>query len=269
MNTQGINSGHGSVIITSMTPMCASAIVPVLVTVNSVGLPTTTNVTVTCGQTATLTASGNGTIYWYSDAQGTTQVGTGATFTTPQLSNNTTYYASLASGVCGGQNVPVTVTVNLPAAPTANGVTVTCGQTAVLTASGGGLNNYVWYSNAAGSNQLGTGATYTTPSMSLSTTYYVSSGIVSNAQPVTFAYTGSTQSYTVPAGVTSLTVDASGAGGGIYPGGVGQAGAGGRMLATIAVTPGQVLNIVVGGGGIVDVSCVPHVTSFVSLRRQR
>ena len=249
INLQGVNAGHGSIVITPMMPSCSSALVPVTVTVNAYPLPTASGTTITCGQTANLTASGNGTIYWFSDAQGTTQVGTGATFTTPQLSTTTTYYASLGTGVCAVQNVPVTVTVNLPAAPTANGVTVSCGQTAVLTASGGGLNNYVWYSNAAGSNQLGTGATYTTPTMSLSTTYYVASGIVSNAQPVTFAYTGSVQSYTVPAGVTSLTVDASGAGGGIYPGGVGTAGAGGRMLATIPVTPGQVLNIVVGGAG--------------------
>lgn len=249
VNTQGINAGHGSVIITSMTPMCASATVPVTVTVNSVGLPTTSNVTVTCGQTATLTASGNGTVYWYSNAQGTTQVGTGNSFTTPQLSTNTTYYASLATGVCAGQNVPVVVTVNLPASPTASGATITCGQTAALTASGGGLNSYVWYSNAIGTNQVGTGATYTTPSLSMSTTYYVASGIVSNSQPVSFAYTGNTQTYTVPAGVTSITVDANGAGGGVYPGGVGTAGAGGKMIATIPVTPGQILTVVVGGAG--------------------
>jgi len=249
INLQGVNAGHGSIIITPMMPSCSSALVPVTVTVNAYPLPTASGTTVTCGQTANLNATGNGTIYWYSDAQGTTQVGTGNSFTTPQLSNTTTYYASLGTGVCAAQNVPVTVTVNLPAAPTANGAMVTCGQSAVLTATGGGLNNYVWYSNAAGSNQIGTGATYTTPTMSLSTTYYVAAGIVSNAQPVTFAYTGSVQSYTVPAGVTSLTVDASGAGGGIYPGSVGQAGAGGRMIATIPVTPGQVLNIVVGGAG--------------------
>jgi hypothetical protein len=249
VNTQGINAGHGSVIITSMAPMCASATVPVTVTVNSVGLPTASNVTVTCGQTATLTASGNGTIYWYSNAQGTTQVGTGNSFTTPQLSTNTTNYARLASGVCAGQNVPVVVTVNLPAAPTANGATITCGQTAALTASGGGLNNYVWYSNAIGTNQVGTGASYTTPSLSMSTTYYVASGIVSNSQPVSFAYTGNSQTYTVPAGVTSITVDANGAGGGVYPGGVGTAGAGGKMIATIPVTPGQILTVVVGGAG--------------------
>ncbi|MFN5888248.1 MAG: hypothetical protein ACK438_09790, partial [Flavobacteriales bacterium] len=243
------NPGNGSVVITSLTPLCASSLVPVIVTVNPATLPTANNVTTSCGQPATINASGNGTIYWYSDQAGTTLLGTGNTFTTPPLGNNTTYYVSTGAGVCGFQNIPVTVSVTTPANPTASNTSINCGQTATLTASGSGANNYIWYANAAGTQQIGTGANYTTPSLANSTTYYVAAGIVSNAAPTTFTYTGSVQTYTVPAGVTSISVDAYGAGGGVYPGGPGTAGAGGRIQGTVPVTPGQVLTIVVGGAG--------------------
>ena len=60
----------------------------------------------------------------------------------------------------------------------------------------------------------------------------------------TFSFTGGAQSWTVPSGVTSITVDAQGAqGGGTY------GGFGARAQATIAVTPGAVLQVNVGGTG--------------------
>jgi hypothetical protein len=69
----------------------------------------------------------------------------------------------------------------------------------------------------------------------------------------TFKYTGSKQSFKVPAGVTQITVDASGAAGGsgngLHPRLVGRGGLGGRVRATIAVTPKQDLAIFVGGSG--------------------
>ena len=68
------------------------------------------------------------------------------------------------------------------------------------------------------------------------------------SSPTTFAYTGGPQSYTVPAGVTRLTVTATGAAGGNYAGQTTYA-PGARVTATIAVTPGEVLTIVVGGQG--------------------
>jgi Glycine rich protein/Secretion system C-terminal sorting domain len=67
-----------------------------------------------------------------------------------------------------------------------------------------------------------------------------------------FSYTGAVQTYTVPSGVTRISVDVWGAGGGIsydsaaYPD---RGGWGGRVQALMAVTPGMVLNIYVGGKG--------------------
>ncbi|MBK7432586.1 MAG: hypothetical protein IPI66_00985 [Chitinophagaceae bacterium] len=79
------------------------------------------------------------------------------------------------------------------------------------------------------------------------------------APPVTqtFNYTGGMQTFTVPAGITSVTIDAYGAQGGSGavgnsnsgPTAGGNGGLGTRATGTLAVTPGQVLNIFVGGAG--------------------
>ena len=72
---------------------------------------------------------------------------------------------------------------------------------------------------------------------------------------VTFTATGGDQSFTVPGGVPQLTVTANGAqGSGDYGGGLG-----GQSMSTLTVTPGQVLEVVVGnqsgfnGGGAAGV----------------
>ena len=66
-----------------------------------------------------------------------------------------------------------------------------------------------------------------------------------------FAYTGGAQTYTVPAGVVSLLIDAvGGQGGGTSGNGPsGSSGRGGRVQAVLSVTPGEVLTITVGGQG--------------------
>ncbi|MBI4159728.1 type II secretion system protein [Candidatus Wolfebacteria bacterium] len=63
----------------------------------------------------------------------------------------------------------------------------------------------------------------------------------------TFDYTGATSTYIVPAGFTSITVKAWGAGGGY--GNFSSGGGGGYAGATIPVTPGETLFIRVGGKG--------------------
>lgn len=64
----------------------------------------------------------------------------------------------------------------------------------------------------------------------------------------TFSYTGAQQTWVVPAGITSITVDAMGGAGGL--GTSGQAiGKGGRVQTTVTVTPGETLYIYVGGVG--------------------
>ncbi|MCF8449130.1 MAG: hypothetical protein K9G49_04590, partial [Taibaiella sp.] len=66
------------------------------------------------------------------------------------------------------------------------------------------------------------------------------------AQTTTFNYTGTVQTYTVPAGITSLAVDVAGAQGGNYTSPSRIGGLGGRAQGTVAVTPGQILQVYVG-----------------------
>src|ERR1019366_6814932 len=68
-----------------------------------------------------------------------------------------------------------------------------------------------------------------------------------SAAAQSFGYSGSVQTYTVPAGVNSLQVSATGGSGtGYYHA---DGGAGGTVNATIPATPGQTLDIYVGGNG--------------------
>ena len=70
------------------------------------------------------------------------------------------------------------------------------------------------------------------------------------AQTTTFSYTGGMQTYIVPSGVNYIAIDAQGAQGGTcYYSGYGKGGFGGRVQTVMAVTPGQVYNIFVGGAG--------------------
>jgi len=64
-------------------------------------------------------------------------------------------------------------------------------------------------------------------------------------QSRTFNYTGAKQSFTVPAGVTRITVVARGAGGDSCV----RTGRGARVYAVIPVTPKERLTVYVGGGG--------------------
>ena len=79
---------------------------------------------------------------------------------------------------------------------------------------------------------------------------------VANCNPIPgncigFTYTGATQQWTVPAGVDTLRIKMWGAAGGGGPDQTNNAGGGGGFTElTLAVSPGQLLDITVGGGGI-------------------
>lgn len=86
-------------------------------------------------------------------------------------------------------------------------------------------------------------------------------GLMPAAKAQTYNYTGAVQTYTVPAGVAQLSVDMQGAEGGNSSYGYGPAGYGGRVQCVLAVTPGQVLNIYVGGAAPTSSSVCCVVTS--------
>src|SRR4051794_22791163 len=68
-------------------------------------------------------------------------------------------------------------------------------------------------------------------------------------QTTSFSFTGAEQVYSVPAGITSLYVTATGARGGGPTSGYGTGGRGAVVKGPISVTPGQTLYVDVGGIG--------------------
>ncbi len=74
---------------------------------------------------------------------------------------------------CSGSNT-ITVTVSGPSNPTAANAQICSGSTAALTASGG--SSYNWYDAATAGNLVGSQATFTTPTLTVPTSYWVSSG---------------------------------------------------------------------------------------------
>jgi gliding motility-associated-like protein len=156
---------------------CISARKAVTVAVNPVVSPPNANNTSTCsGSPASLAATGpSGTYEWYSSLTGGTLLSSGQAYTTPPLTSTTIYYVQIttASG-CTSARKAVTVTVNpVPAQPTISGTTTICsGSTASLTASAA-TGTIQWYDAASGGNLLKSGATFTTPALTVNTTYYV------------------------------------------------------------------------------------------------
>ncbi|HRH66738.1 MAG TPA: hypothetical protein PLU53_10615, partial [Bacteroidia bacterium] len=151
---------------------CPSSRVAVTATVSTVPISPTTTSAQRCGTgTVTLTASATDPVLWYDAATGGTQVGTGNTFTTPGISTTTVYYAEANNGSCGSTRTAATATILArPADPVTTGGSRCGAGTVQLNATS--TNNVTWYDAASGGNAVGTGLTFTTPSLSATTTYY-------------------------------------------------------------------------------------------------
>ena len=151
-----------SVIVTNANG-CSSVSPSITLSVNPIEIPTILAVgesTFCQGNSITLTSS-PGTSYNWSNGANTQAV---------TITQSGAYYVEVM-GTCQAY-ISDTIDVNVfPApAPTANGGSVANSGTVVLTASG---NNLTWYSDAAGTNAVGTGALFNTPNLTSSTTYYV------------------------------------------------------------------------------------------------
>jgi hypothetical protein len=83
---------------------------------------------------------------------------------------------------------------------------------------------------------------------------YYSSSVTQAATPTvttqTLSYSGANQTFTIPAGVNSITASLYGAAGGSFSSCIG--GAGAFVQGSFNVTPGQTLTVVVGGGGSIN-----------------
>ena len=173
-----------------------------------------------CGGTVTLTATGGagGTIYWQTAADGTsTANGSG---TSKEVSATGTWYArsyNSADGGCWGNiSNSQTVTINtVPVAPTTtNGSRCGTGTVNLSASQPSGSNTNRWYAASEGGAVLATNTTYTTPSISSTTTYYVSAyhsttGCESAARTAVTATVNSTPSQ--PSVITGETTPLPGA----------------------------------------------------------
>lgn len=105
------------------------------------------------GSTAQLTASGTGTLNWYTTPTGGTPIGSGSPFTTPVLSGNTTYYVEAVSSGCSSTSrTAVNVIANPPPVPLFPSSITQCGDTVALDAGNPG-SVYLW-STGAGTQVL-------------------------------------------------------------------------------------------------------------------
>ncbi|MBP6334433.1 MAG: T9SS type A sorting domain-containing protein [Bacteroidia bacterium] len=163
---------------------CNSSRTPVIATV-TVTTPPSVNSGSNCGPgTVTLSATSANTISWFDVPTGGSVLGTGTSFVTPSISTTTTYYAEAGTS-CPSVRVPVDAVI----ATQSSDPTVTngnrCGNGTVdLTASS--PDPVSWY-DAPNGNLLGSGYTFTTPSIASTTTYYAVAGITgcfSNFMPV-------------------------------------------------------------------------------------
>jgi hypothetical protein len=143
------------------------------------------------GTVALGASASSGTINWYSSSTGGSSLQTGTSFTTPSINTTTTYYVDATNNDCtSSSRTAVVATVNTT--PTISGTTplsrCDAGTGALgASASSGTIN---WYSSSTGGSSLQTGASFTTPSINTTTTYYVdatSNGCTSSSRTAVVA----------------------------------------------------------------------------------
>ncbi|MBL0328955.1 MAG: gliding motility-associated C-terminal domain-containing protein [Bacteroidetes bacterium] len=144
-------------------------------------------------------------------------------------------YSVTATSAAGCTSLPGTVNIVVnptPVAPTVANVTICNGLTATLTASGSGAI-YMWYNAPVAGTLLGTGATFTTPPLTTTTSYYVQSNTLGCIGPM------STVTVTVaPSLVVNAGLNDSICAGGNYTLGVTPSGAGYTYSWDAPGTPG-------------------------------
>jgi hypothetical protein len=154
---------------------CTSPRVPVTATVSPVPIiNTTTGASICDSGTVTLSANSSaGTLNWYANATGGTSLATGTSFTTPSISTTTTYFVEALNSGCASSRTPVIATVNVSPTITSTIPASICDSGAVSLSAFASAGNVVWFANATGGTPLATTNSFTTPSISITTTYYV------------------------------------------------------------------------------------------------
>jgi hypothetical protein len=115
-------------------------------------------------------SSSSSTIKWYAASSGGSSLYTGSNFNTPNLNQSTVYYVS-AGSTCPSVRVPAQATIDpIPNEPVTTG-DERCG-TGILTLTASSGLQINWYDDRTGGNLVGSGNTFQTPALSVTTTYY-------------------------------------------------------------------------------------------------
>lgn len=147
----------------------------------NINAPIVASATVCSGAGATLSVSnlisGANITYRLYSSTGNTPIQTNTTgiFNTPVITSQTTFYIDAVSGTAVSSKTSVVVSVNPPATlPTvaSSNIAINAGQTATLTATFDAGNTIAWYEAATGGNPVSTSASFTTPALSATKTYY-------------------------------------------------------------------------------------------------
>jgi hypothetical protein len=215
-------------------------------------LTSSTGASICASGTTTLQATtAAGTINWYAASTGGASLGTGTSFTTPNINTTTTYYTDVTNNGCtSSPRTAVVATVNaLPTLTSTTGASICGTGTATLqaTAAAGTIN---WYAASTGGASLGTGTSYTTPSIATTTTYYVdvtNNGCTSTPRTAVVATVNSLPQAASNSGTVIDYLVVGGGGGGGDTGGGG--GGGGQVkTGSVSLLSGS-FAVTIGNGG--------------------
>jgi hypothetical protein len=157
------------------TTGCVSATrVAVVATVNAIPVPPSASNASRCGAgtvTLSATAPTGATVAWFRAASGGNALSTANSYTTARINATTTYYVESRLGNCvSSTRTAVVATVVTAPIGTAGS---RCGPgTVALSASTIFAGTIEWYATNTSTIALGTGSSFTTPSISATTRYY-------------------------------------------------------------------------------------------------
>ncbi|HOY95978.1 MAG TPA: gliding motility-associated C-terminal domain-containing protein [Catalimonadaceae bacterium] len=158
---------------------CLSPRAMAVVTINPVPATPTGSDVANCGSGSVLlsaTQTAGLPVQWFTSPTGGTSIFTGNNFTTPVLSSTTSYYISSKIGVCESPRLEIKAIISESTTlPTGADVSRCGAGTVDLTATPSPGSAVRWYDAQVGGTLLFTGATFTTPTLSTTTSYFASS----------------------------------------------------------------------------------------------
>ncbi|MDN3583353.1 PKD-like domain-containing protein [Mucilaginibacter flavus] len=179
--TPAVDELQAKLTLTSNDPpgACGIKTATVTITFNSIPPAPTAQSTQACvGSSVTLTATAPGGTYdWYADAVGGSSLQQGANFQTPALTTTTSYYVSTTVNGLTSPRTQVTVSIyNVPSTPVVpNDLITTCSGNVVKIDASGSVGTYEWFNESGQS--VGTGASFTSTTLTNSTFYEVQAAI--------------------------------------------------------------------------------------------